>query len=92
MPWAVLNKSYQIFTGIIFTSTQFFVQFSADETDNVDIAPFIGSANVEYFSGSAFMENKIQSFTVVFYKQPIADIFSVSINWNGKFLCAVMDQ
>lgn len=71
MPLTVTNMSDQAL---------WLTQFLANNFHNINILLLVMSTDIIYFSNTAFVNNQVNSLTMIFNIQPIANIKALTIN------------
>ena len=60
--------------------------------DDVDVLPLVEAANVVGFGYFALMEDKVDGTGMVFYKEPVAHVFALAIDWQWLAMADVVDE
>ena len=63
-----------------------------DDLDDVDILPFVESANVVRLGNLPVMENHIDGACMVFYEEPVAHILALAVNRERLLVADVVDE
>ena len=63
-----------------------------DDLDDVDVLPLVEAANVVGFSYFALMEDKVDGTGMVFYKEPVAHVFTFAIYGQWLAMANVVDE
>ncbi|MPN17527.1 hypothetical protein SDC9_164881 [bioreactor metagenome] len=71
MPLAICNISNEAL---------WLTKFFANKPYNIDVLHFVMSTNIVYLTHTTIMNNMVNSLAVVFYIQPVTNIFAFSIN------------
>ena len=85
MPWSVGDKRYQFLITFVSGPRYRLVQCATDCTYDLNVGPFSIATNIVGSPWLPFLEYLDQRFGVIADKQPVSDIFSISINWNSLF-------
>ena len=88
MAGAVGDEGDQVGMGCAFGVAV--VQQGADHFDQLKIADLVLAPDVIAAAQCAFEQHGQQRIGVVFDKQPVSNIFPISINRNGKVLSAII--
>ena len=86
--------------GDVGDEVEVFAFFATKETinciyhylDDVDVLPLVEAANVVGFGYLALMEDKVASTGMVFYKEPVANVFALAIDRKGFAVADVVDE
>ena len=62
------------------------------DLDDVDVLPFVESADVVGFGNFAVMENHVDSAGVVFHEEPVAHVFALAVNRERLLVTNVIDE
>ena len=62
-----------------------------DYLDDVDVLPLVKAANVVGFGYLAFVEDEVYSTGMVLYKEPVAHVFALTIDWLWLEMADVVD-
>ena len=91
MPHTVGNMSdkVEVFT---FLTTEQTVDGVDEDVDDVDVLPLVETADIICVSHLALMEDKVDSASVVFYVQPVANIQAFAINRQWFAMANVVDE
>jgi len=84
MPGAVRNEFDLLLIAFPVGSWLQFIEDSAELLHQVNIAQLGVAADGIGFADSAAGHNSVEGFHVILYKNPVADIFSVSVYRNGR--------
>ena len=63
-----------------------------DDLDDVDVLPFVEAANVVGFGYLAIVEDEVDGTGMVFYKEPVAHVFALAIDWQWLAMADVVDE
>ena len=91
VPHTVGNMSdkVEVFT---FLTTEQTVDGVDEDVDDVDVLPLVETADIICVSHLALMEDKVDSASVVFYVQPVANIQAFAINRQWFAMANVVDE
>ena len=56
-----------------------FAKFLADDLNDIDICHFVMSAYIVNFADTSFVDDQVDSAAVIFYIEPVTDVFTLSI-------------
>ena len=63
-----------------------------DDLDDVDVLPFVETADIVSFGDFAVMENHVNSAGMVFHEEPVANILALAINRQRLLVADVVDK
>ena len=63
-----------------------------DDLDDVDVLPLVETTNVVSFRRFAFVENEVDGAGVVYDVEPVAYVFTLTINGEGLAVADVVDE
>ncbi len=63
-----------------------------DDLDDVDVLPFVESADVVGFGNLPVMENHVDGAGVVFHEEPVAHVFTLAVNRERLLVTDVVDE
>ena len=62
------------------------------DLDDVDVLPFVEAADVVRLGNLSVMENHVDGTGVVFYKEPVANVFALAVNRERLLVADVVDE
>ena len=63
-----------------------------DDLDDVNVLPFVESADVVRLGNLPVMENHVNSAGVVFHEEPVAHVFALAVNRERLLVADVVDE
>ena len=63
-----------------------------DHFDEVNVLPFVEAADVVGVGNLSFMEDKVYCPCMIFYKKPVADILTLSIDRKRLAVADIVDE
>ena len=61
-----------------------------DDLYDVDVLPFVEASDVVGFGYFALMEDEVDGTGMVFYKEPVAHVFALAIDWQWLAMADVV--
>ena len=84
-----VGDEVEVFT---FLTTKKAVNGIDDDLDDVDVLPLVEATDVVGFCHFALMEDEVDGTGMVFYKEPVAHVFALAIDWQWLAMADVIDE
>ena len=75
-----------------FLTTKKTVDGIDDDLDDVDVLPLVEATDVVGFGYLAIVEDEVDGTGMVFYKEPVAHVFALAIDWQWLAMADVVDE
>src|SRR5258708_18103096 len=91
MPWPVFHVSDQL-GRCTFRSAQFLIHKGAQQVYDIDILPFVETADIVFLSCLSFVKDGIDGAGMIFHIEPVPYILSFTIDGSRLVVENIVDH